>query len=62
MTTYTALANIIRGASTREELDTAEARCTRHYKLGTITATELIKLDSIACEKFHEILLANEKQ
>jgi len=62
MTTYQALANIIRGAYTRAELDTAEERCTRHYNNGTITAKELARLDSIACEKFHEILLANEKQ
>jgi len=62
MTNYQSLASIIRAATTRAELDTAEARCTRHYNLGTISATELVKLDSIACEKFHEILLANEKQ
>jgi len=62
MTTYQALANIIRGAYTSAELDAAEARCTRHYELGTITATELAKLDSMICEKFHKILLANEKQ
>jgi hypothetical protein len=61
MTTYQALANIIRGACTHAELDAAEARCTRHYELGTISATELAKLDSAACEKFHEILLANEQ-
>jgi hypothetical protein len=62
MTTYQALANIIRGAYSSAELDAAEARCTRHYDLGTINATELAKLDNIACEKFHQILLANEKQ
>jgi hypothetical protein len=62
MTTYQALANIIRGAYTSAELDAAEARCTRHYELGTITTTELVKLDNAACEKLHEILLANEKQ
>jgi len=62
MTTYQALANFIRGAYTHAELDAAEARCTRHYDLGTISATELAKLDSITCEKFYEILLANEKQ
>ncbi len=61
MTNYQSLAKMIREATTRAELDMAEVRCTRHCILGTISATELAKLDGMICEKFHEILLANEQ-
>jgi hypothetical protein len=61
MTTSQTLAQMIREATTRAELDALDARCTRHYNLGTISANELAKLDGMICEKFHEILLANEQ-
>lgn len=52
---------MIREATTRAELYVAENRCAMHYDIGTISATELAKLDGMICEKFHEILLANEQ-
>lgn len=61
MTTSQALAKMISEATTRAELDAAEKRCTMHYDIGTISANELAKLDGMICEKFHEILLANEQ-
>lgn len=61
MTTSQTLAKMIREATTLAELDALDARCTRHYNLGTIAANELERLDCMACEKFHEILLANEQ-
>ena len=45
MTTYTALANRIRTATTREELAKREEQITRHWHAGTITARELAWLD-----------------
>jgi len=45
MTTYAALSNRIRIATTREELAAKEAQCTRHYHAGTITTRELARLD-----------------
>jgi len=45
MTTYAALSNRIRTATTREELAAREAQCTRHYHSGTITTRELARLD-----------------
>jgi len=47
MTTYAALSNRIRSATTREELTAREAQLDRHYHAGTITAAELSRLDRI---------------
>jgi hypothetical protein len=51
MTTYAALSNRIRAASTRSELSTREAQCVRHYEAGTLTASELARLDGIILDR-----------
>jgi hypothetical protein len=51
MTTYAALSNRIRIATTREELTAREAQCTRHYHAGTITTRELARLDGIIMDR-----------
>jgi hypothetical protein len=56
MTTYAALSDRIRSATTREELTAKEAQITRHYHAGTITATELSRLDGIIMERIFFLL------
>jgi len=56
MTTYTALSNRIRSATTREELTAKEAQITRHYHAGTITAAELSRLDRIIMNRIFFLL------
>ena len=56
MTTYTALSNRIRTATTREELSAREAQIDQHYHAGTITAAELSRLDGKIMEKMFFIL------
>jgi len=56
MTTYTALSNRIRSATTREELTAKEAQITRHYHAGTITAAELSRLDRIIMNRLFFLL------
>jgi hypothetical protein len=51
MTTYAALSNRIRTATTREELAAREAQCTRHYHAGTVTAREFSRLDGIIMDR-----------
>jgi hypothetical protein len=51
MTTYAALSNRIRTATTREELVKREAQITRHYHAGTITAREFSRLDGIIMDR-----------
>jgi len=51
MTTSQTLAHMIRKATTRAELDALDARCTRHYNNGTITANELARLDCMIMDK-----------
>jgi hypothetical protein len=56
MTTYAALSNRIRTATTREELAKREEQITRHYHAGTITAAELSRLDGIIMDRIFFIL------
>jgi hypothetical protein len=56
MTTYTALANRIRAAETRQELAKREEQITRHFNAGTITAAELSRLDGKIMERMFFIL------
>jgi len=51
MTTYAALSDRIRTATTREELTAKEKQCTRHYHAGTITAREFSRLDGIIMDR-----------
>ena len=51
MTTSQTLAKMIRKAITRAELDALDARCTRHYEIGTISAKELARLDCMIMDK-----------
>lgn len=53
--TYTALAERIRQATTQEELDKREAQYTRHYNAGLLTVSELSRLDGLAMDKFAEL-------
>ena len=45
MTTYAALSQRIRTAETQQELAKREEQITRHFNAGTITASELSRLD-----------------
>jgi hypothetical protein len=56
MTTYTALANRIRAAETRQELAKREEQIARHFNAGTITASELSRLDGKIMERIFFIL------
>jgi len=56
MTTYTALSNRIRSATTREELAKREEQLDRHYHAGTITAAELSRLDRIIMNRLFFLL------
>lgn len=56
MTTYTELSHRIRTAKTRQELARREEQITRHYNAGTITASELSRLDGIIMERIFFIL------
>ena len=56
MTTYTALSNRIRTATTREELAKREEQIVRHYNAGAITAAELSRLDGIIMDRIFFIL------
>lgn len=51
MTTYKALSQRIRAATSREELAAREVQCVKHYEAGTITATELARLDCMIMER-----------
>ena len=56
MTTYAALSNRIRTATTRQELAKREEQITRHFHAGTITAAELSRLDGKIMERIFFIL------
>ena len=56
MTTYTALANRIRAAETRQELAKRGEQIARHFNAGTITASELSRLDGKIMERIFFIL------
>ena len=56
MTTYTALANRIRAAETRQELAKRGEQIARHFNAGTITAAELSRLDGKIMERIFFIL------
>ena len=56
MTTYAALSNRIRSATTREELAKREEQLDRHYHAGTITAAELSRLDRIMMNRIFFLL------
>jgi hypothetical protein len=47
MTTYTALANRIRAAETRQELAKREEQIARHFNAGTITAPQYAELSRL---------------
>ena len=51
-TNYEAFIERIKAVTNLEELATLEARYTRHYELGTITAEELALIDSMAGGRF----------
>lgn len=53
--TYSALAARIRAAGDRAALARCEAQYTRHYNAGTITASELSRLDTLAMGRGAEI-------
>jgi hypothetical protein len=57
MTTYAALSNRIRTATTREELAAVGEQLDRHYHNGTITARAFSRLDGIYMD--HAFLLDN---
>jgi hypothetical protein len=51
MTSYAALSQRIRTATTRQELAKREEQIVRHYNAGTITAAELSRLDGIIMDR-----------
>jgi hypothetical protein len=51
MTTYTALSNRIRTATTREELAAVGEQLDRHYHNGTITARAFSRLNGIIMDR-----------
>ena len=51
MTTYTALSQRIRSAVSTADLEALEMQCDRHYAAGTITPSELSRLDELTMER-----------
>jgi len=51
MTTFAALSQRIRAAVSTADLKALEKRCDRHYTAGTITPSELSRLDGLIMER-----------
>jgi hypothetical protein len=51
MTTFAALSQRIRAAVSTADLKALEKRCDRHYAAGTITPSELSRLDVLIMER-----------
>lgn len=56
MTTFDTLAHKTRTAATTEELHKIEVQHEKHYHAGTISVSELIRLDRMAMNQYVKIV------